>query len=123
MWTFAPPRKGRGPSDGFRCRSIHPTGYGLLKAMKIPDEFRQLVLRFHHNIDREVSGEEELVAKLVQGLTKAQQKVVKEFLTQLLAGNPEWGRAAALVEGYELGLDVPRQPGTARLSDRNPGRD
>ena len=56
--------------------------------MKIPEEFRYLVLCFHQDIDREASNEEELVNVLLEFLNADKKAVVRSFLADLLSRNP-----------------------------------
>lgn len=56
--------------------------------MRVPDEFKHLAHCFHQDSDLEASTAEEWIANALEFLRKPQQRVVKEFLTELLRGNP-----------------------------------
>ena len=59
--------------------------------MKTPPEFTRLAHRFHQDVFLDVSSEEGIVADALRCLTKAEQRVDKRFLTDLLARNPTAG--------------------------------
>lgn len=75
--------------------------------MAISEEFRHLVHRFHQDMLLFASTEEGLVANAVRGLTPAQKRVIKGFLTGLLAehATPEPLQAAWEEAGPDWSVD------------------
>lgn len=66
--------------------------------MDIPSEFRHLVRCFHQDMLAFASTEEGLVAKALACLTLPQQRIVKAFLTRLLAENDQPQQLQAIWE-------------------------
>ena len=57
--------------------------------MQVPAEFRHLARCFHQDMLLEASTEAGWIANALQCLDRSEQRVVKQFLTELLRRNPD----------------------------------
>lgn len=75
------------PPDFSSSRPVHETiGTDM---MPVPEEFRYLAHCYHQDITFFVSTQEEFVAYGLKCLQPAEKIIVKQFLTELLARNPD----------------------------------
>jgi hypothetical protein len=75
--------------------------------MQVPAEFRHLAQCFHQDMLLEGSTEAEWIANALRCLQKPQQRVVKQFLTELLRGNPDGKVLQEIWSGTAPSWDFP----------------
>ena len=86
-----------------------------MSIMKTPPVFTHLAHCFHQDMFLEASTEEGIVGNALRCLTKPQQQIVKDFLTDLLARNPTAGELRSIWNKTRPNWGFPNDEGLRRF--------